>query len=127
MSGRGILVRKAMFAAMLAAMATPASAQEACFYDSKAYNKNFTGCFRNVALECAGFNDWRLIGSCANSDVPGGTPTPGLPDVVPGPLCEAAGFDSPNAEGCIGGFYQRCLDDTTWNTNVTVVEGAACK
>lgn len=107
-------------------MAQPASAQEVCVYASKAYAKGFTGCFRHVALECSDFNDWREVGSCSGADVPGGNDAPGLPDSLAGVLCDAGGYFSPDSEGCIAGFYQRCESDGRWNTGFTPVEGAAC-
>ncbi|MES0071819.1 hypothetical protein [Mesorhizobium sp. M0058] len=107
-------------------MAQPAFAQEVCIYASKAYAKGFTGCFRHVALECNDFNDWREVGSCADEGVPGGNDAPGLPDSLAGVLCNAGGHYSPDSEGCIAGFYQRCEADGNWTKNITAIDGAAC-
>lgn len=114
---------------LFAGTATPqgsALSQEVCVYASKAYAKGLTGCFRKVALECVGFNDWREVGSCSDAGTPSGNDAPGLPDSMDGPLCDAAGYYSPDSEGCIAGFYQRCEADGRWNTSISPIDGAAC-
>jgi hypothetical protein len=105
------------------ACAPVARADEACLYASRAYSVGFEGCFRRVQLSCDAHDRWVVRGSCAGTGVPsGGAAVPGLPDSFQGELCISGDWYSPEAEGCFGSKYQKCLTSSQW-AEVTPVTG----
>lgn len=104
-------------------LSSAAHADEACLYGSRAYSVGFEGCFLQVQLSCDAHDRWTLRGSCGATGIPsGGTPLSGLPESFEGELCVAGDWYSPEAEGCIGGKYQKCLVGSQW-TEVSPVSG----
>lgn len=100
--------------------------EEACLYKDSAYSVRFIGCFLRVTLECMGHNQWVERGSCDSDTIPAGAPAQGLPGSFEGQLCNAGGYYSPEAEGCIARTYQQCQTTGQWAPRQPI-EGAGCQ
>lgn len=125
MSNKLILSAAALLAGL--ALAPVAEAQVVgCIYASQNYSIGTTACFRKVRLECRDHNYWVQKGGCDSAGVPDGEKAAGLPGSFDGALCAAGGFYSPDAEGCIAGFYQQCRDGGQWVERSPVDDGAKC-
>ena len=101
-------------------------AEPACIYADQTYSIPFTGCFLRVRLTCTDHNVWQTHGTCGDTQVPNGSTAPGLPTSFVGQLCNAGGYYSPGAEGCIGGVYQVCKEDGQWDSTVNTAD-AQCQ